>query len=76
MNGKTLFISVLVLAGLFCSASSAFSQSSPPTSETARQTKALVDKAAALIECASNPSLQRLSQNTSAVRPIEARALM
>jgi cytochrome c len=50
MNGKTLFISVLVLAGLFCSASSAFSQSSPPTSETARQTKALVDKAAALID--------------------------
>lgn len=50
MNGKTLFTSVLLLAGLFCSASSAFSQLSPPTSETAKQTEALVDKAAALID--------------------------
>ncbi|CAG4905320.1 cache domain-containing protein [Paraburkholderia gardini] len=50
VNGKALFISILLLAGLFCSASPAFSQSSSPTSETAKQTEALVDKAAALID--------------------------
>ncbi|CAG4887538.1 cache domain-containing protein [Paraburkholderia saeva] len=50
MNGKALFTNILLLGGLFCSASSAFSQSSPPTSEVAKQTEALVDKAAALID--------------------------
>ncbi|WP_233828830.1 cache domain-containing protein [Paraburkholderia sp. ZP32-5] len=50
MNGKALFTGILLLAGSFCAVSPAFSQSSPPTSETARQTEALVDKAAALID--------------------------
>ncbi|WP_296654041.1 cache domain-containing protein [Paraburkholderia sp.] len=50
MIGKTLFTGILLLAGLFCSASPAFSQSSPPMSEAAKQTKALVDKAAGLID--------------------------
>lgn len=49
MNCKALVTSVLLVVGLFCPASPAFSQSSPPTSETAKQTEALVDKAAALI---------------------------
>lgn len=50
MNGKNLLTSVLLLVGLFCSATPAFSQSSPPKSDTAKQTEALVDKAAALID--------------------------
>ncbi|MDN7558655.1 cache domain-containing protein [Burkholderia orbicola] len=50
MNGKTLFTCTLLLAGWFCSASPAFSQSSPPMSETAKQTEALVGKAAELID--------------------------
>lgn len=50
MNGKALFPGVVLLAGLFCAASPAIPQSSPPMSETARKTEALVDKAAALID--------------------------
>ncbi|RKT20914.1 methyl-accepting chemotaxis protein [Paraburkholderia sp. RAU2J] len=50
MNGKALLTSILLLAGLFCSVSPAFSQSSPPASEKTKQTEALVDKAAALID--------------------------
>ncbi|MFM0339877.1 cache domain-containing protein [Paraburkholderia fungorum] len=50
MNAKALFTSILLLAGLYCSASPAFSQPSPQTSEAAKQTEALVDKAAALID--------------------------
>jgi cytochrome c len=50
MNGKALFTGLVLLVGLFGPASPAFSQSSPPMSETAKQTQALVDKAAALID--------------------------
>jgi cytochrome c len=50
MNGKALFTSLLLLIALICRVSPAFSQASPPTSETAKQTEALVDKAAALID--------------------------
>ncbi len=39
-----------LLAGLFWAASPAFSQSSPPPSEKAREVEALVNKAAALID--------------------------
>jgi hypothetical protein len=42
--------SILLLVGSFCFASLALSQSSPPTSDTAKQTEALVDKAAALFD--------------------------
>jgi methyl-accepting chemotaxis protein len=41
---------VFVLAGLLGTASPAFSQSSPPPSEKAKQIEALVDMAAAHIE--------------------------
>jgi cytochrome c len=54
MNGKARFISMILLAGLLCFASPAFSQSSPLTSEMAKQTEALVDKAAALIDSKGN----------------------
>lgn len=50
MSDKGLFTGILLLAGLFCTASPTFSQSSRPTSETAKQVEALVDKAAALID--------------------------
>jgi cytochrome c len=50
MNGKALYIGILLPVGLFSPASPAYSQSSPPTSETAKQTGALIDKAAALID--------------------------
>jgi cytochrome c len=50
MNGKALFTGTVLLAGLFCPALPAFAQSSPPTSETVKQTEALVDKAATLID--------------------------
>ena len=50
MNGKGLVTTILLLAGLFCLEPPAFSQPSPPTSETAKQTEALVNKAAALID--------------------------
>lgn len=50
MNGKALLIGVLLAARLFSSPSPAFAQSSAPTSDTAKQTEALVEKAAALIE--------------------------
>ena len=49
MNGKALFICIVLLAAFVCSSSPTFPQSTSPTSETAKQTKALVDKAAALI---------------------------
>ena len=50
MNAKVLFTGFFVLAGLFGTASPAFSQQSPPASEKAKQIEALVNKAAALIE--------------------------
>ena len=50
MNAKALFTGFFVLAGLFGTASPAFSQQSPPVSEKAKQIEALVNKAAALIE--------------------------
>lgn len=50
MNGKAFFTSIVLLAGLSGVPLLAFSQSSPPTSDTAKQTEALVDKAAALID--------------------------
>ncbi|HEY0725943.1 MAG TPA: cache domain-containing protein [Pyrinomonadaceae bacterium] len=50
MKGNALRASIVVLAGLFGTALPAFSQSSPPPSEKARQVEALVDKAAALID--------------------------
>jgi len=49
MKGKAFFTGIFLLAGLFGPASPAFSQSSPPTSEKAKQIEALVNKAAALI---------------------------
>ena len=49
MNAKALFTGFFVLAGLFGTASPAFSQQSPPTSEQAKKIEALVNKAAALI---------------------------
>ena len=50
MTGKAFFTRVVVSAGLLCAASLAFSQSSPPASESADQVKALVNKAATLID--------------------------
>jgi cytochrome c len=50
MTRRVFFTRVSVLAILFGVASLVFSQSSPPASEKADQTKALVNKAAALIE--------------------------
>ena len=50
MNGKALVATILLLAGFIGPELPAFSQSAPPTSETAKQTEALVDKAAALID--------------------------
>ena len=49
MNWKTL-ASGLLLIGSFGTASPAFCQSSPPTSEKAKQVEALVNRAAALID--------------------------
>ena len=50
MKGNALLVGTFVLVGLFGSASPAFSQSSPPPSEKAREVEALVNKAAALID--------------------------
>jgi len=50
MKGNALLVSTFVLVGLFGTASPAFSGSSPPPSEKARQVEALVNKAAALID--------------------------
>ena len=50
MKRTVLFIRVSLLASLLGVAPLVFSQSSPPASERADQTKALVNKAAALIE--------------------------
>lgn len=50
MIAKALSTGILLLAGFICPTFPAFSQSSPPTSERAAQTKELVDKAAALID--------------------------
>jgi signal transduction histidine kinase len=50
MKGNVLPFAGFVLAGLFWVASPAFSQSSPPPSEKAREVEALVNKAAALID--------------------------
>lgn len=50
MNGKAVFTGIVLLMGLLCRAWPAFSQSSPPTSDTAKQTEALVNKAATLID--------------------------
>lgn len=50
MIGNAFFAGLFVLAGLFGTLSPAFSQSSPPPSEKARQVEALVNKAAALID--------------------------
>lgn len=49
MNAKALFSGFFVLAGFFWTASPAFSQPSPPTSEKAKKIEALVNKAAARI---------------------------
>jgi len=49
MNWKTL-ASGLLLIGSFGTASPAFCQSSPPTSEKAKQVEVLVNRAAALID--------------------------
>jgi len=49
MNTKALIIG-FALTTLFAAASPAFSQQAPPPSEEAKQTEALVDKAAALID--------------------------
>ncbi|QGZ58967.1 cache domain-containing protein [Paraburkholderia acidiphila] len=50
LPGKVFFTGVLLLGGWLGSPSSAYPQSSPPPSDTAKQTEALVDKAAALID--------------------------
>lgn len=50
MRGKAFITLVVVAAGLLGAAPLALSQSSPPTSETADQVKALVNKAAVLID--------------------------
>jgi cytochrome c len=50
MTRTMFFITIFLLAGLFGVASPAFSQSSPPPSEKAKQIEALVNKAAALID--------------------------
>ena len=50
MNRTAVFTRVALLAILLGVAPLAFSQSSPPASERADQTRALVDKAAALID--------------------------
>jgi len=50
MIGKAFLTRVVVSAGLLGAASLAFSQSSPPASERADQVKALVNKAAVLID--------------------------
>ena len=50
MNGKALLTSIALLAGLLCASSPVFSQSAPPPSDATKQTEALVDKAAALID--------------------------
>uniref|UniRef100_UPI003F49578D cache domain-containing protein n=1 Tax=Cupriavidus yeoncheonensis TaxID=1462994 RepID=UPI003F49578D len=49
MKWRTLLTSSLMLIGLFGTASPTLAQSSPPTSEKAKQVEALVNKAAALI---------------------------
>jgi cytochrome c len=49
MNTKTLLMG-FALAILLAAASPAFSQQAPPPSEKAKQTEALVNKAAALID--------------------------
>ena len=49
MNTKVLIIG-FALTTLLAAASPAFSQQAPPPSEEAKQTEALVDKAAALID--------------------------
>lgn len=50
MDAKALVARMVLLAGLFCPASPVFAQTAPPPSDTARQTEALVDKAATLID--------------------------
>jgi len=50
MKGNVFVVGSFVLAGLFGTASPAFSQSSPPPSEKAREVEGLVNKAAALID--------------------------
>ena len=50
MKSNTFVVGIFLLAGLCGTASSAFSQSSPPPSEKAMQIEALVNRAAALIE--------------------------
>ena len=49
MNTKALIIGFIITA-LLAAASPAISQQAPPPSEQAKQTEALVDKAAALIQ--------------------------
>jgi cytochrome c len=50
MTGKAFVVRICLLTVLFGTVSPAFSQSSPPPSEQADEIKALVNKAAALIE--------------------------
>jgi methyl-accepting chemotaxis protein len=50
MKANVFLVGCFVLAGLFGTAPPAFSQSSPPSSEKAREVEALVNKAAALID--------------------------
>jgi cytochrome c len=60
MKRTVFFIRVSLLASLLGVASLVFSQSSPPASEKADQTKALVDKAAALIESKGEAAFSEL----------------
>ena len=50
MKGNVFIVGIFVLGGLFGATSPAFSQSSPPPSDRARQVEALVNRAAALID--------------------------
>jgi signal transduction histidine kinase len=54
MKGNVVLVGTFMLAGLFAIASPAFSQSTPPPSDKARQVEALVNKAAALIDSKGN----------------------
>ena len=50
MKRSVFLVGIVVLAGLSGTAAPAFSRSSPPPSEKARQVETLVSKAAALID--------------------------
>jgi methyl-accepting chemotaxis protein len=58
MKGNALIVGIFVLGGLFEAPSPAFSQSSPPPSEKAREVEALVNSAAALIDSKGKAALR------------------